>query len=266
MAPAPELASKDFLKIADKLWQDNGSRYKSSPEEYFRDINEMYADQRSFVSLHTSEVLPGYLVSARCMVQNTLAPEFFPLSCTVHKDIEATEMAGCLRDSFGEDIKNVVDHGNHCSRYCYKMVMVPGASEWWINDFNRNQTTASLRTDDDQMEGYSAPGSTKISEFIAKVFDDGTPELKANAVVDVYGYLTAPVHGEGEGDARSESSRHYNVHVLRMTEVCQTAVSSEPTLNASSPSVRSALIREIASVLGNTAAADMFLNFLVSTT
>ncbi|VDL68751.1 unnamed protein product [Nippostrongylus brasiliensis] len=200
------------------------------------------------------------------MVQNTLAPEFFPLSCTVHKDTEATEMTGCLRDSFGEDIKNVVDHGNHCSRYCYKMVMVPGASEWWINDFNRNQTTASLRTDDDQMEGCSAPGSTKISEFIAKVFDDGTPELKANAVVDVYGYLTAPVHGEGEGDARSESSRHYNVHVLRMTEVCQTAVSSEPTLNGSSPSVRSALIREISSVMGNTAAADMFLNFLVSTT
>ncbi|PIO69935.1 hypothetical protein TELCIR_08227 [Teladorsagia circumcincta] len=78
MAPAPESASKDFLKVVDQLWR-----------------------------------------------------EFFPLSCTVSKGSETEEATGCLRDSFGDDVT---------------------------------------------------------------VFDDGTPELKPNTVVDVYGYLSAPTH------------------------------------------------------------------------
>ncbi|KAK6024828.1 hypothetical protein OSTOST_09295, partial [Ostertagia ostertagi] len=268
MAPAPELASKDFLKVVDQLWREKRDTYVNTPNQLFIDVNEMFADNKLFLSLHTSEVLPGYLVSARCMVQNTLAPEFFPLSCTVSKGSETEEATGCLRDSFGDDVTNLVDHGNHCSRYCYKMVMVPGAMEWWLDDFNKAQTTATLcSTNCDQMETSSTSAPTKISEFIAKVFDDGTPELKPNTVVDVYGYLSAPAHAGEEGEGQGDSSKHFNVHVLRIKEVCH-APSAESNVSSSidSPSMRKELINEVSSVLGSTSAAEMFVSFLVSTT
>ncbi|VDP39679.1 unnamed protein product [Heligmosomoides polygyrus] len=73
MAPAPEQASKNFMEAVDKLWRENREAYLSSPVQFFADINQKFADKKLFMSLHTSEVLPGYLVSARCMVQNTLA-------------------------------------------------------------------------------------------------------------------------------------------------------------------------------------------------
>ncbi|VDO20385.1 unnamed protein product [Heligmosomoides polygyrus] len=108
----------------------------------------------------------------------------------------------------------------------------------------------------------SAPAPAKISEFIAKVFDDGAPELKANAVVDIYGYLSDPVHVGVEGDGHSESSKCFNVHVLRMNEVCHPTA---PSSGLNSSALRSDLINEVSSVLGSQAAADIFVNFLVST-
>ncbi|KIH54047.1 hypothetical protein ANCDUO_15808 [Ancylostoma duodenale] len=166
--------------------------YVDCPEQFFADINKKFEDnvgflslgfarmlfrhllgrfrtslQKLFVSLHTSEVLPGYLVSARCMVQNTLPPgsiwhfylaitccvpitvsEYFPLTCTVSDGAEKMETTGCLRDHFGEHITDIVDHGNHGCRNCYKMIMVPGAADWWIDEFNQTHTTALCRRDE----------------------------------------------------------------------------------------------------------------------
>nr|CDJ82003.1 Protein of unknown function DUF2044 domain containing protein [Haemonchus contortus] len=269
MAPAPELASKDFMKVVDQLWRDRRETYVTSPNQLLVDVNEAFADNKLFVSLHTSKVLPGYLISARCMVQNTLTPEYFPLSCTVSKGSETVEVTGCLRDSFDDDVTNLVDHGHHHSRYCYKMVMVPGAVDWWLDDFNKTQTTAlcSLTHGLQQMEISPAPVPTKITEFVAKVFDDGTPELKANTVVDIYGYLSASTHAGGEDDTRVDSSEQVTVHVLRMEEVRHVpSTNTDASASADSTSIRNDLIREVSSVLGSTSAADIFINFLVSTT
>ncbi|KAK6046103.1 hypothetical protein COOONC_16393 [Cooperia oncophora] len=107
MAPAPELASKDFMKVRSiNVWRDKRDTYVGSPKQLFSDVNEIFADNKLFVSLHTSEVLPGYLVSARCMVQNTLAPEFFPLSCTVSKSFGDDGMLrACLMpEHVGDDV------------------------------------------------------------------------------------------------------------------------------------------------------------------
>ncbi|KHJ79919.1 hypothetical protein OESDEN_20419 [Oesophagostomum dentatum] len=291
MAPAPELASKDFTKVVDDLWRKNKDDYVDSPQQFFADINKIYDDKKLFVSMHSSEVVPGYLVSARCMVQNTLAPEYFPLSCTISDGAEKTEATGCLRDHFGDNIMDVIDHGSHGCRNCYKMIMVPGAADWWIEEFNQNHTTALCRRDDgivqrlffllmlvgyaelmfyvsDQMDTDTpGPAPSRISEFIAKVFDDGTPELKPNAVVDVYGYLSAPIHDQNDGEAQTLPPKHFNVHVLRITEVSHIPSPLPEALAVSDPrSIRSDLVREISEVLGSTAAADTFVNFLVSTT
>ncbi|KAK6754780.1 hypothetical protein RB195_013645 [Necator americanus] len=268
MAPAPELASKEFNKVVDQLWKEKKDDYIDSPEQFFNDINEMFEDRKLFISLHTSEVLPGYLVSARCMVQNTLAPEYFPLSCTVSDGTEKIETTGCLRDHFGENITDVVDHGNHGCRNCYKMIMVPGAADWWIDEFNQTHTTALCKNDEDQMDVESpGPAPTKVSEFIAKVFDNGAPELKPNTVVDVYGYLSAPIHSNSDSEGSTAAPNHFSVHVLRFKEVTHIpSTVTEPRTLPELCSLRSEIVKEISSVLGSSAAADIFVNFLVSTT
>ncbi|VDM77506.1 unnamed protein product [Strongylus vulgaris] len=95
MAPAPELASKEFTKVIDQLWK-----------------------------------------------------EYFPLSCTVSDGTEKKETTGCLRDHFGDSVKDIVDHGIHGCRNVYKMIMVPGAAEWWIEEFSQSHTTALCRGDE----------------------------------------------------------------------------------------------------------------------
>ncbi|KAJ1356945.1 hypothetical protein KIN20_014933, partial [Parelaphostrongylus tenuis] len=104
MAPAPETASRDFLKIIDELWEKNSKTYIKSPNQFFTDVNEIFADKKLFVSLHSSKVLPGYLVCARCMVQNVLSPEYFPISCTITGVSTAAtrEATGFFRDCFGD--------------------------------------------------------------------------------------------------------------------------------------------------------------------
>ncbi|CAJ0591690.1 unnamed protein product [Cylicocyclus nassatus] len=267
MAPAPELASKEFTKVVDALWEKSKEDYIESPENFFADINKIYEDKKLFVCMHSSEVLPGYLVSARCMVQNTLAPEYFPLSCTISDGNEKKETTGCLRDYFGEDIKEIIDHGTHGCRNVYKMVMVPGASDWWINEFSESHTTALCREEDAMDTNSSIPTPTKVSEFIAKIFDGSTPELKPNTVVDIYGYLSTPVHEQTESQEEVTASKHYNVHVLRVEEVSHTQRPTLDALTISDPtSLRSELTKEISTILGSSAAADTFVNFLVSTT
>ncbi|KAJ1357839.1 hypothetical protein KIN20_016093 [Parelaphostrongylus tenuis] len=47
MAPAPETASRDFLKIIDELWEKNSKTYIKSPNQFFTDVNEIFADKVS---------------------------------------------------------------------------------------------------------------------------------------------------------------------------------------------------------------------------
>ncbi|KAJ1357838.1 hypothetical protein KIN20_016090 [Parelaphostrongylus tenuis] len=262
MAPAPETASRDFLEIIDELWEKNSKTYIKSPNKFLSDLNEIFADKKLFVSLHSSKVLPGYLVCARCMVQNVLSPEYIPISYTITSGSTATtrETTGFFRDCFGD---YVTDNHNLSERHCYKMVMVPGAVEWWLDDFNRAHTTVlcNTDTDEDAVKGCSSPLPVKISSFIAKVFANGSPELKPNTVVDVYGYLSSAMPAE-VGD---NSYKHFDVHVLRISNVNDVA----PELESSSYyrlCIRFNLVKDVSSVLGSIASADIFVNFLVSNT
>ncbi|KAE9417897.1 hypothetical protein Angca_003497, partial [Angiostrongylus cantonensis] len=141
------------------------------------------------------------------------------------------------------------------------MVMVPGAVDWWLNDFIQTHTTALCNPNEGQMEECAAPVPGSVSEFVAKVLDNDSSELKPNTVVDVYGYLSMPM----DTDAEDNSSKLFNVHVLRISEVAHVA----PDLTYSSnyqQSLRSDLVKNISSVLGSTASAELFVNFLISTT
>ncbi|KAJ1357269.1 hypothetical protein KIN20_015383, partial [Parelaphostrongylus tenuis] len=167
------------------------------------------------------------------------------------------------RDCFGDYVTCVMDNHNLSERYCYKMIMVPGAVEWWLNDFNRAHTTVlcNTDTDGDAVKGCSSPLPVKISSFIAKVFANGSPELKPNTVVDVYGYLSSAVPAEVEDN----SYKHFDVHVLRISNVNDVA----PELESSSYyrlCIRFNLVKDVSSVLGSIASADIFVNFLVSNT
>ncbi|KJH48092.1 hypothetical protein DICVIV_05798 [Dictyocaulus viviparus] len=260
MAPAPETASADFMKVVDDMWQKNGEMYLTSPCQFFREINEIFSNNKSFVSLHTSEVSPGYLVAARCMIQNTLTPEYFPLKCTAIKGSLTQEMTGCYRDTFDDDVTDIVDSGKHAIRFCYKMVTVPGAVDWWLNNLAATHTT-ECKLINGEMHEFSTLFPVKVTDFIAKVFDDGSPELKPNTVVDVYGYLYAPLNTIDE----NESSRNFTVHVLRISEVSH--VAPEMSLKGIDlPSIRCDLVKDISLVLGSVTSADIFVNFLISTT
>uniref|UniRef100_A0A158PAC0 Mini-chromosome maintenance complex-binding protein n=1 Tax=Angiostrongylus cantonensis TaxID=6313 RepID=A0A158PAC0_ANGCA len=148
MAPAPETASRDFMKVVEELWEKNSAVYKISPNQFMDD--------------------------------------------------------------------DIIDNANHAVRNCYKMVMVPGAVDWWLNDFIQTHTTALCNPNEGQMEECAAPVPGSVSEF---VLDNDSSELKPNTVVDVYGYLSMPM----DTDAEDNSSKLFNVHVLRISEVAHVA-------------------------------------------
>ncbi|VDM59461.1 unnamed protein product [Angiostrongylus costaricensis] len=201
MAPAPETASRDFMKVVEELWE-----------------------------------------------------KYFPISYTTVSGSETKEATGCFRDTFGESATDIIDSANHAVRNCYKMVMVPGAVDWWLNDFIQTHTTALCNPNAGQMEECAAL-------VPVRVLDNDSSELKPNTVVDVYGYLSMPM----DTDAEHNCSKLFNVHVLRISEVTHVAPDFTYSSNYQQ-SLRSDLVKNISSVLGSTASAEIFVNFLISTT
>ncbi|PAV81961.1 hypothetical protein WR25_05855 [Diploscapter pachys] len=206
------------------------------------------------------------------MVQHRCEQEYYSYSYDAKFGDSVRKTTSLLRDYIeNAEIVNERDVVLK-TRYCYVLVPVPGATQWFNDEFLESSSEPEpKRVCVDGTE--DSKEAELIQKFIAKFADDDCEDLKPNTVVDVYGILSKH-NFEADPDNQFSNSNLpslMNLHVMRYDFITDQV----PERKFIKPiddirTVKAVLLQKLSAFLGDTSRdfcfANYFLFHLISST
>ncbi|CAJ0950153.1 unnamed protein product, partial [Mesorhabditis belari] len=234
--------------VFDRIFQENVDEHLKAPSTFIAKCRERFSEVIETCPPHSPSTPKEQVVRLRCMIQDELGPEYFPIGAKINGEGVESYHSGFLRDSWMTFEKTVEICGKTLARQRYVMVPVPGATEWWENEWMGSE------------ELYSAargPPSKRIEKFLAKFVVD--EEFKPNTILELYGVFVDPVKDEEgiEEECHKETIPCFHVITHKQPEVDHQEP-KEITIKK--------LNEALTTSLGDPNAANFLLMNLISTT